>query len=58
MSFKTKKITKNFLSGQISKEKEELKKSTENIDKSSLPFAFKIAIRNNFLPLSIDTYYE
>lgn len=68
MSFKTKKISKNFLtefkikdknSKEKDKEKENLKKLMENIENESLPFALiKLAINNNFLPLTIDTYYE
>ena len=65
MSFKTKKMNKNFLTefksndNTISKEKEELKQLVDNIDNNSLPFALiKIAIKNNFLPLTIETYYE
>ncbi len=66
MSFKTKKVNKNFLTelkvnnkNMKEKEKEELKKIIENIDDPSLPFALiKISINNNFLPLSIDTYYD
>ena len=64
MSFKTKKINKNFLIEQKPniknlKEKEELKKLVENKENSSLPFALiKLSIANNFLPLTIETYYE
>lgn len=64
MSFKTKKIIKNFLiepksSRKESKEKEELKKLVESKDNSSLSFALiKLAINNNYLPLSIENYYE
>ena len=65
MSFKTKKMNKNFLTefksndNKISKVKEELKHLVDSIDNNSLPFALiKIAIKNNFLPLSIETYYE
>ena len=68
MSFKTQKVNKNFLTElkikdkntiQKEKEKENLKKLMENIENESLPFALiKLAINNNFLPLTIDTYYE
>ena len=64
MSFKTKKVNKNILDeinkyNKNSKEKEELKKLTENIENSTLQFALiKLSINNNFLPLSIETYYE
>ena len=64
MSFKTKKINKSFLTeiklnDKYSKEKEELKKLIENTENSTLPFALiKLSIKNNFLPLSIKTYYE
>ena len=58
-------MNKNFLTelksndNKISKEKEELKHLVDNIENNSLPFALiKIAIKNNFLPLSIETYYE
>ena len=64
MSFKTKKISKNFLiepkvniKNSNEKEKEELKTLVENMENSSLPFALiKLSIANNFLPLSIETY--
>ena len=66
MSFKTKKISKNFLiepkvniKNSNEKEKEELKKLIENTENSSLSFALiKLSINNNYLPLSIETYYE
>ena len=64
MSFKTKKVNKNILNerkdnDKYLKEKEELKKLIENTENSSLSFALvKLSINNNFLPLSIKTYYE
>ena len=64
MSFKTKKVNKNILiekkdNDKYLKEKEELKKLIENTENSSLSFALiKLSINNNFLPLSIETYYE
>lgn len=63
MSFKIKKVNKNYTNNirkdeQFSKEKQELKKLIENIDDSSLPFSLiKIAVNNNFLPLSMESYY-
>lgn len=63
MSFKIKRVNKNNTNDfrkdeQLSKEKQELKKLIENLDNSSLPFSLiKLAVNNNFLPLSIDSYY-
>ena len=61
MSFKVKKFKSNILNELKSneKEKQELKKMIENINNSSLSFALiKLAINLNFLPLSIESYYE
>ena len=60
MSFKTHKIIKQLIiTDENIKEKEELKNLKENIENSSLPFALiKLAINNNFIPLSIESYYE
>ena len=61
MSFKVKKFKSNIKNELKSneKEKQELKKMIENVDNSSLSFALiKLAVNLNFLPLSIESYYE
>ena len=62
MSFKIKRVNNNTNNirkdEQFSKEKQELKKLIENINDSSLTFSLiKLAINNNFLPLSMESYY-
>jgi len=60
MSFKIKRVNKNDIKEekQFSKEEQELKKLIENIDDSSLPFSLiKLAANNNFLPLSIESFF-
>ena len=61
MSFKIKRVNNNTNNirkdEQFSKEKQELKKLIENINDSSLTFSLiKLAINNNFLPLSMESY--
>ena len=61
MSFKVKKFKNNIINDLKSneKEKQELKKMVEKVNSSSLSFALiKLAVNLNFLPLSIESYYE
>ena len=59
MSFKTKKEINSKENKEHTKEKNYLITQIETIENSSLPFALiKLSINNNFLPLSIKSYYE
>ena len=59
MSFKTKKEINSKENKEYTKEKNYLITQIETIENSSLPFALiKLSINNNFLPLSIKSYYE
>ena len=60
MSFKTKKVNNKSKELELqTKEKQNLITLIESIENSSLPFALiKLSVNNNFLPLSIESYYE
>ena len=60
MSFKTKKVNNKSKELEMqTKEKQNLMTTIESIENSSLPFALlKLSVNNNFLPLSIESYYE
>ena len=60
MSFKTKKVNNKSKEIEIkAKEKQNLIIQIESIENNSLPFALlKLSVNNNFLPLSIESYYE
>ena len=61
MSFKVKKFKNNIINDLKSKgkEKQELKKLIEKVNNPSLSFALiKLTVNLNFLPLSIESYYE
>ena len=59
MSFKIKKENKIKEIEDQTKDKQYLISQIDSITNSSLPFALmKLAINNNFIPLSIESYYE
>ena len=59
MSFKIKKENKIKEIEDETKDKQYLISQMDSIANSSLPFALmKLAINNNFIPLSIESYYE